>query len=72
MYKWYQEEYVFTIEVTRFLRGNQTQGYCRNGEEIGDVYTCTLWLSGQSKGAGSMLESNVIAVSVYGSYEKWR
>lgn len=27
--------------MTGFLRGEKTEGYCRNGEEIGDVYTCT-------------------------------
>ena len=37
MKKWYDEEYVFTVEVTGFLRGTQTEHYCRNGEEIGPV-----------------------------------
>ena len=41
MKKWYDEEYDFTIEVTGFLRGNQTEHYCRTGEEIGDRYKCT-------------------------------
>ncbi len=41
MKKWYAEEYEWTIEVTGFLRGDKTERYCRNGEEIGDVYTCT-------------------------------
>lgn len=41
MKKWYDEEYAFQIEVTGFLRGDHTEGYCRNGEEIGDTYTCT-------------------------------
>ncbi|MFV0396379.1 MAG: TIGR04076 family protein [Coprobacillaceae bacterium] len=41
MKKWYEEEYEFKIEVTGFLRGNQTERYCRNGEEIGDIYTCS-------------------------------
>ena len=41
MKKWYEEEYEFNIEVTGFLRGNQTERYCRNGEEIGDTYSCT-------------------------------
>ena len=27
--------------MTGFLRGDKTERYCRNGEEIGDVYTCT-------------------------------
>lgn len=41
MKKWYDEEYEFQIEVTGFLRGDHTERYCRNGEEIGDKYTCT-------------------------------
>lgn len=41
MKKWYDEEYEFEIEVTGFLRGDRTERYCRNGEEIGDKYTCT-------------------------------
>ena len=41
MKKWYDEEYEFTIEVTGFLHGDHTERYCRNGEEIGDKYTCT-------------------------------
>lgn len=38
MKKWYDEEYEFTVEVTGFLHGDHTERYCRNGEEIGDVY----------------------------------
>ena len=41
MKKWYQEEYEFKIEVIGYLRGDHTERYCRNGEEIGDLYTCT-------------------------------
>ena len=41
MKKWYDEEFEWEIEVTGFLRGNETEGYCRNGEEVGDRYTCT-------------------------------
>ena len=41
MKKWYDEEYAFTVEVTGFLHGDHTERYCRNGEEIGDRYTCT-------------------------------
>ena len=39
--KWYDEEYEFSVEVTGFLHGDHTERYCRNGEEIGDRYTCT-------------------------------
>ena len=35
MKKWYAEEYEFDVEVTGFLRGESTEHYCRNGEEIG-------------------------------------
>ena len=41
MKKWYDEEYEFMVEVTGFLHGDHTERYCRNGEEIGDVYKCT-------------------------------
>ena len=41
MKKWYDEEYEFTVEVIGFLRGDHTERYCRNGEEIGDIYRCT-------------------------------
>lgn len=41
MKKWYNEEYEFNVEVTGFLHGDHTERYCRNGEEIGDKYTCT-------------------------------
>lgn len=40
MKKWYDEEYEWEIEVIGFLRGDRTQHYCRNGEEISDKYTC--------------------------------
>lgn len=35
MKKWYDEEYKWTIEVIGYLRGDKTEGLCRNGEEIG-------------------------------------
>ena len=41
MKKWYDEEYEFTVEVIGFLHGDKTERYCRNGEEIGDIYKCT-------------------------------
>ena len=41
MKKWYDEEYEWEIEVTGFLRSDHTERYCRNGEEVGDKYTCT-------------------------------
>lgn len=41
MKKWYDEEYEWTIQVIGYLRGDKPEHYCRNGEEIGDIYTCT-------------------------------
>lgn len=41
MKKWYDEEYEWDIVVIGFLRSDHTERYCRNGEEIGDRYTCT-------------------------------
>ena len=41
MKKWYDEEYEFSVDVVGFLHGDHTERYCRNGEEIGDVYKCT-------------------------------
>ncbi len=52
MKKWYDEEFEWKIEVTGFLRGDKTEGYCRNGEEIGDVYTCTYGCPVNADGQG--------------------
>lgn len=52
MKKWYDEEYEFEIEVTGFLRGDHTEHYCRNGEEIGDKYTCTYGCPVNTQGQG--------------------
>lgn len=52
MKKWYDEEYEFRIEVTGFAKGNRTEHYCRNGEEIGDVYTCTYGCPVNAAGEG--------------------
>lgn len=41
MKKWYDEEYEWTIKVSGFLNSDRTEGYCRNGEEVGDTYHCT-------------------------------
>lgn len=41
MNKWYDEEYGFTIEVIAVSHNNRTEGHCRNGDEVGDVYKCT-------------------------------
>lgn len=52
MKKWLDEEYEFEVEVTGFLRGDHTEHYCRNGEEIGDKYTCTYGCPVNSDGYG--------------------
>ena len=52
MKKWYAEEYEFNIEVTGYLRGDKTEHYCRNGEEIGDKYTCTYGCPVNAQGQG--------------------
>ena len=52
MKKWYAEEYEFQIEVTGFLRGSSTERFCRNGEEIGDRYTCTYGCPVNGQGEG--------------------
>ena len=31
MKKWFKEDFEWDVEVTGFLRGSETEGYCRNG-----------------------------------------
>lgn len=52
MKKWYAEEFEWEIEVIGFLRGDHTERYCRNGEEIGDKYTCTYGCPVNADGQG--------------------
>ena len=52
MKKWLDEEYEFEVEVIAFLRGSHTEHYCRNGEEIGDKYTCTYGCPVHKQGYG--------------------
>ena len=52
MKKWQEEEYEFEITVTGFLRSDHTEHYCRNGEEIGDKYTCTYGCPVNEQGYG--------------------
>lgn len=52
MKKWLDEEYEFEIEVIGFLLGERTENYCRNGEEIGDKYTCTYGCPVNANGQG--------------------
>ena len=78
MKKWYNEEYEFEIEVTGFLRGDHTEHYCRNGEEVGDQYTCTYGCPVNKDGQGicsktmMMLYPLMEAVRSGGDLESWR
>ena len=64
MKKWYHEEYEFQIEVIGFLRGDHTEQYCRNGEEIGDTYTCTYGCPVNAAGQGICSKVMMILFSV--------
>lgn len=44
--------YGWEIEVIGFLRGDKTENYCRNGEEIGYKYTCTYGCPVNKEGYG--------------------
>ena len=72
MKKWYDEEYEFTVEVTGFLHGDHTERYCRNGEEIGDVYKCTYGCPVNKDGYGICSKTNNDVVSLDGSCKKRR
>ena len=51
--KWYDEEYEWEIEVIGFNKDNQeTERFCRNGEEVGDKYTCTYGCPVNAQGQG--------------------
>lgn len=52
MKKWFNEEYLFEVKVVGYLRGDKTEGYCRNGEEIGDIYKCTYGCPVNAQGQG--------------------
>lgn len=53
MKKWYDEEFEWEIEVIGFNKDNEeTERFCRNGEEIGDKYTCTYGCPVNSQGQG--------------------
>ena len=61
MKKWYDEEYEFQVEVTGFLRGDHTERYCRNGEEVGDRYTCVLFrLTAKKLGNENFFKGNFL------------
>jgi len=53
MKKWYDEEYEWEIEVIGFNKDNaETERFCRNGEQIGDKYTCTYGCPVNAQGYG--------------------
>lgn len=52
MNKWYDEEYEFTVEVVAVSHDGKTEGHCRNGDEVGDVYRCTYDCPVNQKGRG--------------------
>lgn len=52
MKKWFAEDFEFEIEVIGFLNSNKTQGHCRNGEEIGDIYKCSYGCPVNKQGYG--------------------
>lgn len=73
MKKWYAEEYAFEIEVISFLRGSRTERYCRNGEEIGDRYTCTYGCPVNGEGQGICSKVMMMLFPHHGGGEKrWR
>ena len=60
MNKWYDEEYEFEVEVTGYLRGDSPVRYCRNGEEIGDKYTCTYGCPVNKDGSGICSKTMIV------------
>lgn len=60
MKKWFDEEYKWEIEVVSFLQGNKTENYCRNGEEIGDKYTCTYGCPVNKNGLGICSKAMIV------------
>ena len=70
MKKWYDEEYEFEIQVTGFLRGDHTEHYCRNGEEVGEIYLY-LWMSCKCRRSRDLFKDNDDVISNYGSCSKW-
>lgn len=69
MKKWYDEEYEWEIEVIGFLRGDRTENYWRNGEEVADKYTCSYGCPVNTEGQGICSKADY--VSNNGSCQKW-
>ena len=72
MKKWYNEEYKWEIEVTDFLHSDYTERYCRNGEEIGDKYTCTYGCPVQCQWPRNLLQNHDDDIPYHGSCQKRR
>lgn len=64
MKKWYDEEYEWEIEVIGFPLGEDIGRYCRNGEEIGDKYTCTYGCPVNDSGQGICSKAMMIMFPV--------
>lgn len=64
MKKWYDEEYRWTIEVIGYLRGSGPERVCRNGEEVGDVYTCTYDCPVNAEGQGICAKAMMVMFPV--------
>lgn len=64
MKKWYDEEYRWTIEVIGYLRGSGPERVCRNGEEVGDVYTCTYGCPVNAEGQGICAKAMMVMFPV--------
>jgi len=60
MRKWYDMEYEWEIKVIGFLRRDHTERYCRNGEEVGDKYTCTYGCPVNANGQGICSKSMML------------
>jgi TIGR04076 family protein len=64
MKKWYDEEYEFEVEVIGYLHAEHTKEYCRNGEEIGDKYSCTYGCPVSKEGYGICSKVMMIAFPI--------
>ncbi|MBQ8515661.1 MAG: TIGR04076 family protein [Ruminococcus sp.] len=60
MKKWYNEEYAFEIKVIAVSHNGITEHHCRNGEEVGDKYTCCYGCPVNSEGQGICQKSMML------------
>lgn len=64
MKKWYDEEFLFEIEVISVSHDNKTENHCRNGDEVGDVYTCGYGCPVNKDGGGFCSKAMMIAFPI--------